>query len=568
VRTPKNNAVGAETLYQFQSMNTTNKEGMGTIPFKFRWKKKKSSTNTPSKYGYAHAASSILKKINFNLDDIKNWAILDSGATSHFLVTDASATGVSVATNPVTVSIPDGSKLTSTHKRELDLPQLPKAARSGHVIPGMSSYSLMSVVTLCNAGCKVVFEAWGIGVTVTCRGTIVLEGKKCVKTGLWMVPITKNTESQEQANFVGSSAPKETNACVNQQVNEDIESHFGGHAHFMANAIQTSSKGELANYHHQSLGSPIMSSMINALKNHPDELLSMPGMNKSLITKYLEPSTATAKGHMVRVRKNIRSTNSDRPAILQARQEVEDMDPAEQVCSAIENEVFCFAILRDETDNTIYSDLAGRFPIESFTGMNYVFVCYVYKLNTILLRTMKNREDAEMVLAFKSCYTELNAKGHHPTLHILDNECSRAVKEYVSTERTDIQLVEAYNHRVNAAEHGCKAAKYHTIATLCTIDPSCPVQLWDRFIPQIEATLNILRTSRIDRTKSAYEALNGKKFIGTKHPSHQLDSERWRSSTLRTDSHGHHMQLMHSPSATRQTIIASCVFGINSLAGA
>ena len=78
------------------------------------------------------------------------------------------------------------------------------------------------------------------------------------------------------------------------------------------------------------------------------------------------------------------------------------MEPTEQICSAIENELFCFAILPDETDNTIYSDLAGRFPIESYTGMNYVFVCYVYKLNTILVRTMKNREDEEVVTAFKS----------------------------------------------------------------------------------------------------------------------------------------------------------------------
>ena len=45
--------------------------------------------------------------------------------------------------------------------------------------------------------------------------------------------------------------------------------------------------------------------MLNALKNHPTELMSMPGMDKDLVAKYLEPSTATAKGHMVRVRKKI-----------------------------------------------------------------------------------------------------------------------------------------------------------------------------------------------------------------------------------------------------------------------
>ena len=38
-------------------------------------------------------------------------------------------------------------------------------------------------------------------------------------------------------------------------------------------------------------------------QNHPTELMSMPGMDRDLVTKYLEPSTATAKGHMFRVRK-------------------------------------------------------------------------------------------------------------------------------------------------------------------------------------------------------------------------------------------------------------------------
>ena len=69
----------------------------------------------------------------------------------------------------------------------------------------------------------------------------------------------------------------------------------------MVNAIQTSSKGEFANYHQQSLGSSTKWSMLDALQNYPAKLRSMLGMNKDLITTYLEPSTATSKGHMVRV---------------------------------------------------------------------------------------------------------------------------------------------------------------------------------------------------------------------------------------------------------------------------
>ena len=149
VRTPNNTKT--DGMYQFKQNNPI-QEYKNQMPFEFKWNQQKACHINPSKYGYAQAANSILKTINFNLEDIKDWAILDSGATSHFLVTDASATGISVATNPITVTIPDGTKLTSTHKRELDLPLLPKGARTGHVIPGMSSHSLVSVVTLCNAG--------------------------------------------------------------------------------------------------------------------------------------------------------------------------------------------------------------------------------------------------------------------------------------------------------------------------------------------------------------------------------------------------------------------------------
>ena len=93
-----------------------------------------------------------------------------------------------------------------------------------------------------------------------------------------------------------------------------MKGYFGGSNHFMANAIQTSSKGELANYHHQSLGSPTMWSILNVLKNHPAELMSMPGMNKDLITRYLEPPIATAKGHMIRVQKRFNQhTATDQP---------------------------------------------------------------------------------------------------------------------------------------------------------------------------------------------------------------------------------------------------------------
>ena len=114
--------------------------------------------------------------------------------------------------------------------------------------------------------------------------------------------------------------------------------------------------------------------------------------------------------------------------------------------------------------------------------MNFIFVAYVYKLNAILLRSMKSREDASMVKAFTSIYTKLETAGHKPKLHVLDNECSRAVQKILNNKGTARQNVEAHNHRVNAAEPAVNTAKYHIIAHIATLDHQCPIQFWSKML--------------------------------------------------------------------------------------
>ena len=70
-----------------------------------------------------------LATININPSNIHTWAILDSGATSHFLVTMAPKSSVSTANNPLCVALPNGDIVQSTHTCTLALPQLPAKAR-------------------------------------------------------------------------------------------------------------------------------------------------------------------------------------------------------------------------------------------------------------------------------------------------------------------------------------------------------------------------------------------------------------------------------------------------------
>ena len=95
---------------------------------------------------------------------------------------------------------------------------------------------------------------------------------------------------------------------------------------------------------------------------------------------------------------------------------------------------------------------------------------------------MQSRADKCMVSTFKEMYQTLEACVLHPKLHVLDNECSKAVQDYVRSEGTAIHLAEPYNHRVNAAEPAVTSVKYHILAGLATVHPDCPLQLWDRFL--------------------------------------------------------------------------------------
>ena len=125
-------------------------------------------SRTHGRAQYAYAAQSLLQTIDFTLDDLKSCAILDSEATSHFLVTNAPVNDILPAANPLTVQIPNGERVTSTHTCNLDMPHLPEPARQGHIMPGLASHSLLSVTKLCNAGCTVEFTM--IGCNITYRG--------------------------------------------------------------------------------------------------------------------------------------------------------------------------------------------------------------------------------------------------------------------------------------------------------------------------------------------------------------------------------------------------------------
>ena len=103
----------------------------------------------------------------------------------------------------------------------------------------------------------------------------------------------------------------------------------------------------------------------------------------------------------------------------------------------------------------------------------------------------------------------LKTKGFKPKLNIMDNQATKHIKKYLTKNECKFQLVEPHNHRINTAEQANQTFKDAFISALAMTDSNFPLQLWDKLTPQVRDTLNLLRTSRIDPSKSAYEILNG-----------------------------------------------------------
>jgi hypothetical protein len=72
-----------------------------------------------------------------------------------------------------------------------------------------------------------------------------------------------------------------------------------------------------------------------------------------------------------------------------------------------------------------------------------------------------------------------------------------------------IQLVPPHNHCIKAAKCTISTFKEHFIATLATVNMLCPLQLWDKFLPQVELTLNLLPFSHCNPFISANHELYG-----------------------------------------------------------
>ncbi len=115
-----------------------------------------------------------------------NQAIANTGATSIFIMDSADVDNKRPATLPLTVNLPDGKQIRSTHVCNIQIPGLPTMLL-GHIVPSLSIALLIGIRPLCQAGCKVIFDDRKCDVVF--NGVVILRGYNDLSTDLWTLPI-------------------------------------------------------------------------------------------------------------------------------------------------------------------------------------------------------------------------------------------------------------------------------------------------------------------------------------------------------------------------------------------
>jgi hypothetical protein len=194
-------------------------------------------------------------------------------------------------------------------------------------------------------------------------------------------------------------------------------------------------------------------------------------LTEDAINKHLKLTPSTAMGHMNQRRQNIRST---------LKAPIEKQPPPDTDLDTKTHLVY--AVVADQ--GQLYTDRTGKFPIRSSKGNSYVMLCYIYDFNYIKVVPTKSRSASEWVKAYGSIHQELTIKGFKPKLQTLDNEASADLKNFFTAQNIDYQLVPPHCHQRNAAERAIRTFKEHFVAGLSSVEPSFPMHLWDRLLPQ------------------------------------------------------------------------------------
>jgi hypothetical protein len=95
--------------------------------------------------------------------------------------------------NPLTVRLPNGATMESSHTADLDIPKLNAAASKAHVFPGMAHHFLLSVGQLCDKGYIVTFQQDTV-IICNSESSKLLSGPRDETLDLWSINLKQTNK--------------------------------------------------------------------------------------------------------------------------------------------------------------------------------------------------------------------------------------------------------------------------------------------------------------------------------------------------------------------------------------
>ena len=381
----------------------------------------------------------------------------------------------------LSVRLPNGDCIHSHSVGSLHLPNLNQAIIAHIFEDSELSLSLLSISDLCDAGCTATFSAEHI--IIKHNECIIIQDSKQKQDSLWHVTLPNTQVHATAANVAYSPAP-----------------------------THSSKDGDFVRFIHASFGSPALSTFTNAIR--ANYLPSIPRLTCALLASHSPHTIPTALGHLDQIRQKHNSTKRFISLFADTEVDSESLDTVQSATdTTIDSNTYTSVFALTET---MHSDLTGKFPVTSFSGMQYIIVSVMD--GYIHIEPMRSRHHLEYIAAYKRTINFFSNLGRKPLFQRLDNETSNALETFARTNNISIQYCAPHQHRALRAERAIRTFKNHFIATLCTVAEDFPLGLWDELLPQAELCLNHMLPYPSNPTVSAYAGLHGGPFDFAAHP--------------------------------------------------
>jgi hypothetical protein len=180
-------------------------------------------------------------------------------------------------------------------------------------------------------------------------------------------------------------------------------------------SVQT--RANAIKFAHQSLCNPKILTLPKAVCKR--FLKGCPNISEMLLLRYINPSSATAKGHMKQPCHSIQSTRHHTAAVAQPLPPILPLFDnilvypgpaygahpgpnviADKAYQSIAN-IFCFGAFADRNSSIVYHNLMGLLPFMSFDGSVCFFILYHYEFNTILSKPITGLDNMSIFTAYK-----------------------------------------------------------------------------------------------------------------------------------------------------------------------